>query len=527
MTKPVPDGSRAPRCRLLSQPRRRPWPHSAARTTRSSVWRGLTFSHPAPRRPAAYGASSDLTRTPSWPAGRAASRKARASAASAISARGTRLAAGTSASRAAARSTPGRSMRSSPSTCSTSKKSGVSGAVASARRVPKRLAVTWKGYGRPSGFSAIASPSRTTSPAGSARTASTTSGTRAVMSSRLRVKARTSAPRRWTCRRAPSSLYSMAAGPVFASAPSTSSPGAASIGWIGRPTSRPTARSASTPPSRAAAAVVPGGREHGVDRAPALEADRAERLDAAPEGRGRRRAGVAAEHARPADRVAGHLGGPRHRLHHDALLGALAQLARQQRDEEALLGLGRAREERGQRVAARRLRPGASHRADRLARRVDLHQRKTGLDGGRGQVPQRAVADPDLALAQLARQVGHGDRHLSRPRSAQRLGQAGDLLVARAGLAHGLGGGGQLGQQHRSIVPRARPVTADAPACVSNALAFVGSAVSSAHDDWVGAGRRHEALEAVGPARRAAVAPRPAPRRRAEGAAAGHVARCR
>ena len=129
--------------------------------------------------------------------------------------------------------------------------------MASARRVPKRLAVTWNGYGRPSGFSAMASPSSTTSRAGSASTASTTSGTRAVMSSRLRVKARTSSPRRWTCRRAPSSLYSMAAGPVFASAPSTSSPGAASIGWTGRPTSSPTARSASTPPDRAAAAVVP------------------------------------------------------------------------------------------------------------------------------------------------------------------------------------------------------------------------------------------------------------------------------
>ena len=32
---------RAPRWRLLSQPRRRPWPHSAASTTRSSVWHRL------------------------------------------------------------------------------------------------------------------------------------------------------------------------------------------------------------------------------------------------------------------------------------------------------------------------------------------------------------------------------------------------------------------------------------------------------------------------------------------------------
>src|SRR3954467_6655257 len=41
---------RAPRWRFESHPRRRPWPHSTASTTRSSVWRGLAFSHPAPDR---------------------------------------------------------------------------------------------------------------------------------------------------------------------------------------------------------------------------------------------------------------------------------------------------------------------------------------------------------------------------------------------------------------------------------------------------------------------------------------------
>ena len=49
---PAARGSRAPRWRLLSQPRRRPWPHSAASTTRSSVWARFTFSQPAPRLPA-------------------------------------------------------------------------------------------------------------------------------------------------------------------------------------------------------------------------------------------------------------------------------------------------------------------------------------------------------------------------------------------------------------------------------------------------------------------------------------------
>jgi pyridoxal 5'-phosphate synthase pdxT subunit len=40
-----------PRWRLESQPRRRPWPHSAANTTRSRVWLRLTLSHSALRLP--------------------------------------------------------------------------------------------------------------------------------------------------------------------------------------------------------------------------------------------------------------------------------------------------------------------------------------------------------------------------------------------------------------------------------------------------------------------------------------------
>ena len=60
-------GSRAPRCRLDSQPWRRPWPHSAASTTRSRVCLGLTLIQSLPRRPAPYGASTALTTTPSCP----------------------------------------------------------------------------------------------------------------------------------------------------------------------------------------------------------------------------------------------------------------------------------------------------------------------------------------------------------------------------------------------------------------------------------------------------------------------------
>ena len=92
----LPSGSRAPRCRFDSQPRRRPWPHSAARTTRSSVWRGFTLSHAPPRPPAAYGSVSAFTITPSCPRASASSRNAAASAPVSTTARGTRIGSGTS-----------------------------------------------------------------------------------------------------------------------------------------------------------------------------------------------------------------------------------------------------------------------------------------------------------------------------------------------------------------------------------------------------------------------------------------------
>ena len=88
---------------------------------------GLTFSHPAPRRPAAYGASSAFTTTPSCPAASAASNSRAASSASSATARGTRSSARRPRASASLRRASGSSSRSSPSTCSTSKNSEASG----------------------------------------------------------------------------------------------------------------------------------------------------------------------------------------------------------------------------------------------------------------------------------------------------------------------------------------------------------------------------------------------------------------
>ena len=95
--------------------------------------------------------------------------------------------------------------------------------------------------------------------------------------------------------RTPSSLYSTEAGPVPASASSTSGAVDASIGWIATPTASRIAVSA----RRAL-----GEREAG------------------------RRREVAAQHRRPPDERRGHLGRLGHRVGHQAGERPLAELAR-------------------------------------------------------------------------------------------------------------------------------------------------------------------------------------------------------
>ena len=199
----------------------------------------LTLIQPAPRRPASYGASSAFTITPSCPRASASSRKRSASSGSSVTILGTRTSSGNRSSRAAKRSVAGRSIRSSPSRWRMSKTNGDSGysvwnSVRSFRlRLPNRLIVRPKGWGRRSGRSAIASASRTAASSGTARIAATISGTRSVTSARFRVKTRTSSPSRWIWIRAPSSFHSTAAGRIRSKADGMSSADCASIGCRG------------------------------------------------------------------------------------------------------------------------------------------------------------------------------------------------------------------------------------------------------------------------------------------------------
>ena len=265
ITKPPVAGSRAPRWMLDSLPVRRPDPHSTASTTRSRVCTGLTLSQPAPRRPASYGAVGDFAITPSWPAASVASRKPlRGSAIGGDQPVDPLVGGHDRVERGEALGGRARSSRSTPSRCSRSKKNTDSGCAARCASrspraaVPNRDAVTWNRCGRPSGRSAMASPSAIRSVTGSARVASTTSGSRvgdvveAAGVDRHRVAARGGSgpgrrrawPRKW---RSPPSLSSASATPVAV---------CASIGPTGRPTCSVNCASAPAPPVSAAAATA-------------------------------------------------------------------------------------------------------------------------------------------------------------------------------------------------------------------------------------------------------------------------------
>ena len=299
-----------------------------------------------------------------------------------------------------------------------------------APRVAARLAVSWNGRGRPVASSAIASPSSTISRAGSARTAATTSGIRAVMSSRLRVNTAISSPERCTWIRMPSSLTSTTAGvPVAASAWSTEGALCASIGASGRPTRRVISPSAAAPP--VSAAVGDRLQVAGQQQGPAYGGDR-------------------------------HLGGAGDGVGQQTGLRALAQLAAEEPDQHPLLVGGGGGEEPAEQLTAPGLRPRAGDGGDGVDGRVDVGHGQHRVFRRWWQVAQAGVADPGLPLAQLAGQVGGAGGDLVRGEAPERTGQQLDLGPPAGGRCHGGGGGRQVEEPHVPIlaatpdIPRAK-----------------------------------------------------------------------
>ena len=310
--------------------------------------------------------------TPSCPRASASSRKRCASAGSSVSRRGTTCLAASRESSAASRSRAGRSIRSSPSTCRQSKKNEASGRASPPRRSRRRSGSSspGTGCGRPSSRSAIASPSRTIAETSSAATAATISGTRSVMSARLRVKIATSSPTRCTWIRAPSSFHSTYGVAQDARAAETSSAVCASIG--------PTGRSG-------------------------LSRKRCETRGTVPHRDLGDRRKVAREHRRASYGCGRHRCSLRDRVGHDALERTLPQLAEEEPDEQALLGLGRAAEQRrelhlraacepGPEIACRRETAASTSRSSSVGRRC----RK---------LAQGRPPDADRALRKLTREV--------------------------------------------------------------------------------------------------------------------------
>ena len=285
----------------------------------------------------------------------------------------------------ASRTWSGSSIRSRPSTCSTSKNHGRS-AVALIVSDPKRAMVSWNGRGPPSASSDRVSPSRMTSSTGSARTVSTISGTRWVMSARLRVKTRTLSPFRCTWMRAPSSLNSTDASPATVATASATDPAVeASIGSTGRPTCSPTS---------------------------------AELAFRAGQGDPGRLAEIARQHRGAAHDRRGLARRARHRVEQHALESAGAQLTEDHAGEEIPLLRRCGAGEIVQFRASGAHRPRSGCRGQSFQRGIHLEHRQRRFAGtSAGERGETAPSDSDPPLARLCDQEADRRRDLVAPRA--------------------------------------------------------------------------------------------------------------
>ena len=263
----------------------------------------------------------------------------RASSGSVVTVRGT-TSAGRQARRPAGRTARGRGSRRGPRRRRAARRRSTTSAAPPRAGPPRRRGSPCarpspgRGAARPSGVSAIASPSSTSVCAGSAATASTTSGTRSVISSRLRVN---------TCTSTVVLVHLDADAVELAVDRDRGAVGARlghRLGHLGG-----------------------AGGEHRPDRPSGLQAELLERGHATGQcGRGDGQRG-AGEHRRAAHGGGGDVGGQGDRLQHQAVERALPQLAGHQPAQVGLLVGGGPAEE-----LARRARCGGPGTRPRTAR---------------------------------------------------------------------------------------------------------------------------------------------------------------
>ena len=194
-----------------------------------------------------------------------------------------------------------------------------------------------------------------------------------------------------------------------------------------------------------------GLREHRLHGAEQLEPEAREAGRALREGDVRDPVQPTREHRRAANLRRRDGGRLRDGLDHDALERALAELTVDEPAEQQLLGLGRAAEELVELSLARSLRPGACRGAEAIERGGDVEQLERRRHGRRRELSQRRPADPEPRHG--TGEERDRDRHLLRAQRPQAGGELLDLRRARARLRHGARGTGELGEQHDGILP--------------------------------------------------------------------------
>ena len=450
---------------LESQPWRRPLPHSTASTTRSSVCARLDLD---PARPAAAGLVGRVERLDHdalVARGEQPSPKnASASSASAVSSRGTTVLGGHQAPRARR----ARSLAGSVEQVAAVEVQDVEEVRRhrSRRRPRRRPSSARRGLlerPRPPVVveqQRLAVEHEPRAPA-APRTASTSSGSRSVMSSRLRVQTATSSPSRCTWIRMPSSLPSTA--PAAA--------GRLERGRERRARCRP-------------ASAAPGGR-------PRARTRRARRRPRSARPRRPRRCG-AGQHRGAADDGRRDARTPRRRRPTSTPSSAPWRTSPVTRPRSSACSSAVARAEQRSSTcgALAPASPTPDTPGQLLERGVDLQHRQRRLVGrrraGRSATRQptpvrRWVSEPDEVAATTTTSSG------GRP---QARGDGGDLGHARAGGAHGVEGGDQVAQPHGSIQGRSDGSDAQA-AVVSDGRFRTGRLAGGCETALAGASSNH------------------------------------
>ena len=137
-------------------------------------------------------------------------------------------------------------------------------------------------------------------------------------------------------------------------------------------------------------------------------------------------------------------------IHQDGFERPLAQLARQQADDEILLGACGSPKKLTKAFVASGRCAGALDRRDLCQRVIDINELQFRRLAGRGipRGPQRRKSNPDAPLTRLAREHADGNFDLVWRKLAQQVGEQADLREAAARLRHGGARLDKLMQQH-------------------------------------------------------------------------------